>query len=165
MESKPCAASAIEDYVYRIFPNDLNNQGKVFGGLVMSLLDKTALVCAERHSQRSCVTASVDALHFLAPAERGDNLIIKATINRTWTSSMEVGLKVIAENPKTGKRVHVVSAYFTFVAIDADGKPIPICSVTPETQDQKRRFEEAEVRRQARIRLAEERKKLRRKEY
>jgi len=163
MNEKPVSYSAIEDHVYRVFPNDLNSHGTVFGGLVMSILDRIALVCAERHSGFSCVTASVDAMHFLAPARRGDNLVIKASVNRTWRSSMEIGLKVIGENPKTNVEKHIVSAYFTFVAVDENNKPISVCPVKPENKIQKRRYNEAEFRRNSRIALAKEKEAYRKK--
>ena len=129
----------------------MNANDTVFGGYVMALLDRVALVVAERHCGRTCVTASVDAMHFLAPAHRGDNLVICAAINRTWSSSMEIGLKVKAANPKEKKDGHIVSAYYTFVAVDANGKPIPVPEIELVTKDEKRRYEEAQLRRDNRM--------------
>lgn len=159
--SKTPKESHVDDYVYKIFPNDLNSQGTAFGGTITALLDRIALVVAERHSAKVCVTASIDAVHFLAAAKKGDNLIIQAKINRSWTSSMEIGLRVKAENAFSGERHHILSAYFTFVALDDRGKPTPVPSVLPETTDEKRRFEEADHRRARRIRAAKEQDEFR----
>lgn len=148
---KHVADSAIEDFTYRIFPNDLNSNGTVFGGLIMSMLDRIALVVCERHCGLTCVTASVDAMHFLAPAGEHDHLIIKGAINRVWRTSMEVGLKVISHNPKTQEKKHIISAYFTFVALDDDQKPTKIPQIIPVSPDEKRRYEEAELRRMHRF--------------
>ncbi len=153
---KKVSESSIEDHTYRIFPNDLNSLETVFGGLVMSIIDRLALVVAERHSGHTCVTASVDALNFLAPAGRGDNLIFHIAINRSWETSMEIGARVTAEEAKTGERKHIVSAYFSFVALDSQKQPIRVPPVLPETADEKRRFAEAEIRRTARIRRKKE---------
>jgi len=163
MKSKTPKESHIDDYVYKIFPNDLNSQGTAFGGTIMALLDRIALVVAERHSSKVCVTASIDAVHFLAAAKKGDNLIIQSKINRAWTSSMEIGLKVSTENSFSGERRHILSAYFTFVALDDWGKPSPVPEVAPETPDEQRRFEEAGIRRDRRITAAKEQEAFRKK--
>jgi acyl-CoA hydrolase len=160
-EGKYISESAIEDYTYRLFPNDLNSNGSVFGGLIMSLLDRLALVISERHSGCTCVTASVDALHFLAPAGIEEHLIIKGAINRVWTTSMEIGLKVIAHNPKTDEQRHIVSAYFTFVALDEFQNPTSIIPIITKTAAEKRRFKEADIRRANRFSHKEEIKKIR----
>ena len=150
-KGKAPSASSVEQNVYKVFPNDLNSKYTVFGGLVMSLCDRTALIVAERHSGSTCVTAAVDSLNFLAPARAGDTLIVKAAVNRSWRSSMEIGVYVAAEDSFTGNTRHVVSAYLTFVALDENGRSREVPHVLPETDDQKRRYEEAQVRRDGRL--------------
>lgn len=153
--------SAIEDQTYKVFPNDLNSHGTVFGGLVMSLADRTASVVAERHAKKLCVTVCVDSMHFLAPAGRGDVLIFLAALNRSWRTSMEIGVKVIAEHYASGDKKHILSAYFTFVAVDEDHKPSEVAPVIPQTSDQHRRYEEAEIRRKHRQHEAKQRQSRR----
>ncbi|MEL7538207.1 MAG: acyl-CoA thioesterase [Pseudomonadota bacterium] len=148
---KPVRASAIEQNVYKVFPNDLNAEYTVFGGVVMGLCDRTALIVAERHAGSSAVTAAVDSLNFLAPARSGDTLIVKSAVNRTWRTSMEIGVRVDAENSMTGESRHVVSAYLTFVALDDNGAPQPVPAIVAETTAEKRRFTEAGERRAIRL--------------
>lgn len=150
---KAPGASAVDQNVYKIFPNDLNSDRTVFGGLVMALCDRTALIVAERHSGRTSVTAAVDSLQFLAPARAGETLVVRAAINRSWRSSMEIGVKVTAENSFEGRERHVVSAYLTFVALDEDGRPAAVPAVLPQSDEEHRRFRAAEIRREARLRL------------
>jgi acyl-CoA hydrolase len=153
---KPVSASMVDNHVYKIFPNDLNAHYTVFGGLVMSICDRIALVVAERHSGHVCVTASVDSVHFMAPAKDGETLIVKAACNRAWTSSMEIGVKVLAENSFKGEHRHIVSAYLTFVSLDAEGRPMPVPSLQLETADEQRRYEEAQFRRNTRLSSVEQ---------
>lgn len=153
---KRVADSAIDGHVYKLFPNDLNANHTVFGGVIMATCDRLALVVAERHSGRVCVTASADQFNFLAPARDGDTLVFRAALNRAWGTSMEVGVRVVAENSYTGEVRHILSAYLTFVALDAENRPVPVPPVLPESAAEQRRHDEAELRRQARMRAREE---------
>ncbi|MBC7191428.1 acyl-CoA thioesterase [Marinobacter sp.] len=148
---KPVAASAIDKHVYKVFPNDMNAQNTVFGGMIMAKCDRLALVVAERHSASVCVTAAVDSIHFRAPAKGNDTLLFNLSLNRNWGSSMEIGARVEAENSYTGEVRHILSAYFTFVALDEDGKPTQVPDVLPETGEQERRHADAGIRREARL--------------
>ena len=148
---KAPSASSVDQNVYKVFPNDLNSEYTVFGGLVMSLCDRTALIVAERHSGSACVTAAVDSLNFLAPARADDTLLVKVAVNRSWRSSMEIGVHVAAEDSYTGNTRHVVSAYLTFVALDKTGKTRSVPAVLPDTDIEKRRYEQAQARRDGRL--------------
>ncbi|TXH05807.1 MAG: acyl-CoA thioesterase [Nevskiaceae bacterium] len=158
---KPVSLSTVREQVYMVFPNDLNANDTVFGGLIMAQMDRFAAVVADRHAGGVCVTASVDAVHFIAPARRGDVLIFNAAVNRAWTTSMEVGVKVDALSYDGSNRRHILSAYLTFVALDGNGKPRPVPPLQPETPDEQRRYQEAQLRREQRLRHAEEIKQLR----
>jgi acyl-CoA hydrolase len=154
---KSVAASAIRDQTSIVFPNDLNTLGTLFGGRVLEQADRVAAVVSHRHSGGVCVTLGVDSVRFLAPARRGDILIFQAAVNRVWRTSMEVGVKVLTENFKTLTRQHIFSAYFTFVAVNDELQPIPIAAVIPETDDEHRRYRQADGRRQARLAVKIER--------
>lgn len=157
---KKISTSAINGHVYKVFPNDLNAHGTAFGGMIMAKCDRLSLVVAERHSGHVCVTASVDSIHFLAPANENDTLIFKVSINRAWNSSMEIGVKVEAENSYTGACKHILSAYFTFVALDENNKVTRVPPVEIENKIQERRFQQAQVRRAARLKTIEDLKKF-----
>ncbi len=148
--------SAVDNSPYQVFHNDLNAIETVFGGRVLEIADRLAGIVAQKHSNLVCVTLLVDSIRFLAPARRGETLVFKASVNRVWGSSMEIGIKVFAENLLTNESRHVFSAYFTFVAVNENGRPIPIRAVIPETEDEKRRYVEAGLRRANRLRLGEE---------
>lgn len=157
---KKISTSAVNGHVYKVFPNDLNAHGTAFGGMIMAKCDRLSLVVAERHSGHVCVTASVDSIHFLAPANENDTLIFKVSINRAWNSSMEIGVKVEAENSYTGASKHILSAYFTFVALDENNKVTRVPPVAIENKIQERRFQQAQVRREARLKTIEDLKKF-----
>ena len=151
MEGKTVSSSAIVDQVVEVFPNDLNPHGTLFGGRLMQVVDNLAAIVAKRHSGRVCVTLGIDSVRFLNPAHRGDILVCKASVNRAWRTSMEIGVKVIAEDFRTLEQKDILSAYFTFVAMDDEQKPIEIIPVIPETPEQVLRFNAADKRRHYRL--------------
>lgn len=151
MQGKPSSASAIQDQTAVVFPNDLNAYGTLFGGRVLDLADRVCGVVAKRHSGKVCVTLAIDSVKFLAPAHKGDILVFKASVNRAWRTSMEVGIKVLAEDFRTGVQRHIFSAYFTFVALDENLKPTAVPALIPHTPQEIRRFDMAEERRQKRL--------------
>jgi acyl-CoA hydrolase len=134
-----------------VLPNDANVLGNLLGGQLMHLIDIAAAIAAARHSHCVCVTASVDGLQFLHPIRTGELVLLSASVNRVFGTSMEVGVKVFAENLITGARVHANSAYLTFVALNAEGKPVRPVPVIPETEEEKRRFAQALERRTVRL--------------
>jgi acyl-CoA hydrolase len=158
---RPVSYSALREQAYMVFPNDLNSNDTVFGGLIMALMDRFSATAADRHAGGICATVGVDAVHFIAPAGRGDVLIFNSAVNRAWGTSMEVGCRVEAERRGGGVRRHLLSAYLTFVAMDDDGRPRRVPAVEPETPIERLRFEEAALRRRTRLAHAEELKTLR----
>lgn len=142
-----------------VLPSDTNALGTIFGGKVVSLIDIAAAMAAGKHARSVVVTASIDALHFVAPVKLGEYIHIKASVNYAGRTSMEVGVRVDKENPLTGEMKHTATAYLTFVALDSDGTPKLVPPVTPNTDLERRRFESAKIRREARVKLAEEIKK------
>lgn len=134
-----------------VTPVDTNYLGNLAGGRLMHWMDLAAAIAAGRHSQAICVTASVDTMEFRQGIELGEVVIIKANVNRAFHTSMEVGVKVYAENIIKGHIRECTKAYFTFVAIDKDGKPIPVPEVIPEDETDRRRYEKAALRRQIRL--------------
>lgn len=134
-----------------VLPSHTNSLDTIFGGTIMSWIDIAAAIVAQRHSGREVVTASIDKLDFIAPVKKGWVVNLKASINFTSKSSMEIGVRVDAENPKTQETFHTASAYLTFVALGSDGKPTTVPGLTLETEDQKRRFENGRKRRELRL--------------
>jgi acyl-CoA hydrolase len=151
MKGKPVTSSSVIDQVIEVFPNDLNPHGTLFGGRLMQIVDTLAAIVAKRHCGKVCVTLGIDSVRFLTPARRGDILVCKASVNKTWHTSMEIGVKVFAEDFRTLEQKHILSAYFTFVAMGDDDKPVEIIAVVPESDEEKRRYKEAEERRQFRL--------------
>jgi acyl-CoA hydrolase len=133
-----------------ILPNDTNTLGNLLGGRLMHFIDLVAAMAAYRHARTHVVTASMDHIDFIAPVHVGDLLILKSRVNRAYHTSMEVGVKVWAENATVGTHRHVASAYLTFVAVNAEGRPVPIPELLTEDADGTRRFEDAGRRRELR---------------
>lgn len=134
-----------------MMPQHANNLGHVFGGVILSMMDRTAAVAAIRHARGSCVTVSVDRVDFREPIHLGDLVIMKASVNYTGRTSMEIGVRVDCENLVDGVRRHTNSCYLTFVAVDRNGRPVDVPAVIPQTDDEKRRYAAAEARRRRRL--------------
>lgn len=133
-----------------VLPNDANPLGALLGGRLMHWIDLAGALSGHRHSRHYLVTASIDHLDFLNPVQVGDLVILRSSVNRAFRTSMEVGVKVWVENYLAGTRRHVSSAYLTFVAVDRHGRRMPVPPVVPETDEEKRRFEDAGRRRESR---------------
>lgn len=134
-----------------VLPQHTNALGSIFGGVIMSWIDIAAAIAASRHSSMQVVTASIDALNFVAPVYKGWIVNLKGAVNYVSRTSMEVGVRVDAENPMEGKTFHTATAYLTFVALDHHGKPVPVPPILPETDEERRRFEDAKKRRALRL--------------
>lgn len=133
-----------------VLPNDANPLGSLLGGRLMHFIDLAGAMAAHRHSRSYVVTASMDHIDFLAPVHVGDLLILKSSVNRAFRTSMEVGVKCFVENYIAGTTRHIASAFLTFVAVDRSGGRLPVPPVIPETDEEKRRFEDALRRRKMR---------------
>jgi acyl-CoA hydrolase len=151
-ECRPVRDSRAE-YSELAMPNDANPLGSLFGGKVMALVDLAASISAHRHARCPVVTASIDHMNFLFPVRIGELVTCYSQVNRAFHTSMEVGVRVMVENMSTGEKRHTSTAYLTFVAVGASGECVPLPPVIPETDDELRRFDEALLRREARLRL------------
>ena len=134
-----------------MMPMDANVSGNVFGGTILKLIDEVGGTAAVRHARRNVVTASVDQMNFLAPVYIGDLLRVIASVNYVHKTSMEIGVRVEAEEPLTGKIRHTGTCYLTCVALDKNARPTRVPPLIPETEEEKRRWAEAEVRRDHRL--------------
>ena len=135
-----------------VLPNDTNQLGNLLGGTLMHWIDISAAIAAQRHSGHVCVTAYVDELNFHHPVKLGDIVTLQASVNRAFRTSMEIGVVVTAQSYTTQEPRRANNAYLTFVAIDSSGTPVEVPPITPETEEELRRFQEALVRREARLR-------------
>ncbi|MCH7496273.1 MAG: acyl-CoA thioesterase [Candidatus Marinimicrobia bacterium] len=148
---RPAAESQVEMNEW-VLPNDANVLGNVLGGKVMHLMDMCAAMAATRHCRKVVVTVGVDHLSFRNPVKVGELMSLRASVNYTDRTSMEVGVRVDAEQPLTGLRRHTSSGYLTFVALDEKGRPTQVPKVVPGTEEEKRRYREAKLRRERRVR-------------
>ena len=135
-----------------VLPHHTNQLGNLLGGQLMHWVDICAALSAAKHNNRICVTASVDKVDFHHPVKLGDAVTLVSSVNRVFNTSLEVGVKVFAQNFKEGTVKHTNSAYLTFVSVDQQGKPVKAIEAIPETNEQKRRFNEALIRRENRLR-------------
>lgn len=150
LAGKPVSASRTE-MTEVVLPQDANVFGNILGGRVMHLVDIAAAITAHRHCRTMAVTASVDHIDFRNPIRVGDVITLRASLNRAFHTSMEIGVKVFSENILTGEKKHTTSAYVTFVALDENYQPKPVPPVICETAEDRRRFREALVRRKYRL--------------
>ncbi|MDX8045263.1 acyl-CoA thioesterase [Gracilibacillus sp. S3-1-1] len=146
--------------VSHVLPLDTNNHGTLFGGKLMSYIDDIAAISAMRHARSLVVTASTDSVDFLAPIRVGSAVCLESFVTWTGTSSMEIFVKVLAEDLLTGERTIAATAFQTFVAVDEQGKPIPVPNVVPETEEEKYLHETAKERVEARKRRRKSSKEL-----
>ncbi len=152
-------ASTQSEMTELILPNDTNTLGHLLGGRLMHFIDLTGAMAAFRHSRTHVVTAAMDHIDFIQPVHLGDLVTLKSSVNRAFTTSMEIGVKVWAENTRTATIAHVASAYLVFVAIDENGRKQKVPQLMPETPDEIRRYEDA-----LRRRIHREAESARRKE-
>ena len=134
-----------------VLPHHTNQLGKLLGGQLMHWIDICAALSASKHAHTVCVTASVDRIDFHHPINLGDAVVLSAQVNRVFSSSMELGVKVFAENFKEGTKVLSNTAFLTFVSVDPAGKPVKAVEIFPETEEEKRNYEDALRRRENRL--------------
>ena len=150
MDPRP-AANSRSTLVKWMGIGDANSVGFVHGGTVMYLCDEAAGLASVRHSGRRCVTAAMDRMTFLLPVHVGELLTLESSVNAAWRTSMEIGVRVTAENVRTGEKRHTNTAYLTMVALDDDGKPTQVPPLTCESDEERRREHEAQLRRANRL--------------
>ncbi|MGB2867670.1 MAG: acyl-CoA thioesterase [Bacteroidota bacterium] len=150
MKHKTVKASQVE-MTEMVLPNDTNRLGNLLGGRLMQWIDIAGAIAASRHTNRICVTAAVDELDFLYPINEGEVVILRASVNRAFHTSLEVGVRVTKEDLLTGEQRQTNSAYLTFVALDERGTPVATPPIRPVTQEEKRRYRDAARRRQSRL--------------
>jgi acyl-CoA hydrolase len=159
-EARPVGRSQ-QTMTHLAAPQDGNLRGSVFGGVILALVDKIAYVCATRHADCPTVTASFDQVDFRSPIEIGEIVTLQASVNYVGRTSMEVGVRVVAESVTGGAPRHTNSCYVTMVAVDEAGKPQAVPQLVLEDEVQYRRYRDAVERRKARLRLAQERRRRR----
>jgi acyl-CoA hydrolase len=148
-KTKSPSQSAVESR-YLIMPHQANPHGTVFGGVIVAWIDMVAAMAAQRHCGKEVVTAGIDSLAFKEPIRIGDHVVLRASVNYVSRTSMEVGVQVTREDPYTGENAVATTAHLTFVALDENKKPTPAPPIQPETEQEKRRYENAKLRVRAR---------------
>lgn len=148
-KGKTPSESAVETR-YLVMPQQANPQGTAFGGAIVSWIDMVAAMAGQRHCGCEVVTAEIDTLVFRHPVHIGDHVVLRASVNYVSRSSMEVGVQVTRENPYTGEQIVATTAHLTLVALDENKRPTPVPPLVPQTPEEKRRYEKARLRVQAR---------------
>jgi acyl-CoA hydrolase len=139
-----------------VMPNDTNPLGNLMGGRLMQWMDVCSAISAQRHCNRNVVTVAADSIEFKNAIQLGEVVVIEGEVTRTFTSSMEIAMEVWAENLRTGERRLCTTSFYTFVAVDADGKTVPVPEIIPETDFEKERYEQAQKRREMRLKVSEQ---------
>ena len=138
-----------------VMPNDTNPLGNLMGGRLMQWMDICAAIAAQRHCNRNVVTVAVDSVEFKSAIHLGEVVVIEGEVTRTFRTSMEIAMEVWSENLRSGKRKLCTTSFYTFVSVDADANPVPVAPITPESDFEKERYEQAEERRQLRLKLSQ----------
>jgi len=144
-----------------MLPQHANPLGNIHGGIIMKLADEAGGLCAARHAQHPAVTVAIDSMTFLSPVQIGNLLTLHASVNWVGRTSIEVGVRVLAENPLTGEHTHTNSAFMVYVAIDSHGQPVEVPPLILETDEERRRWTEAEVRQKRRLERQQEKERRR----
>jgi acyl-CoA hydrolase len=150
MDPKPVAGSSAL-LAHWMGPTDANGAGNIHGGVIMKLVDEVAGLTAIKHARQRVVTVGMDRMDFLVPISVGELVTFKAMVNAAWTTSMEIGVRVEAENPMSGEVRHTNTAYLTYVALDAENRPAPVPPARAESPVQRHRMSEAQLRRRNRL--------------
>ncbi len=146
-----------------VMPNDTNPLGNLMGGKLMQWMDICAAISAQRHCNRNVVTVAVDSVEFVNVIALGEVVVIEGEITRAYRTSMEVALCVWAEDLRTGSKRLCTTSYYSYVAVDSKGKPVPVPPVIPETKSEKQRYEEAQQRRDQRLKHSQKIRDMARK--
>ncbi|HKK46170.1 MAG TPA: acyl-CoA thioesterase [Balneolaceae bacterium] len=147
-----------------VMPNDTNPLGNLMGGRLMQWMDICSAISAQRHCNRNVVTVAADSIEFKNAIKLGEVVVIEGEVTRTFTSSMEIAMEVWAENLRTGERRLCTTSFYTFVAVDADGKTVPVPEIIPETEFEKERYEQAAKRREMRLKVSQQNKDAHKKD-
>jgi acyl-CoA hydrolase len=151
MEAKIFSTDSILNQTFEVLSTDLNDQGTVISTKLIQVVDHVASKLATQHSGRKCQTSGIDSVRFINPARRGDILVCKAIVNKAWRTSLEIGVKVVAEDFRTLEQKDILSAFFTFIPLDEQLRPCEIACPIPESLEEIQRFNDAEFRRYIRI--------------
>jgi len=147
-----------------VMPNDTNPLGNLMGGRLMQWMDVCSAISAQRHCNRNVVTVAADSIEFKNAIKLGEVVVIEGEVTRTFTSSMEIAMEVWAENLRTGERRLCTTSFYTFVAVDADGKTVPVPEIIPETEFEEERYEQAAKRREMRLKVSQQNKDAHKKD-